>query len=73
MAQKDGLVSRKKASAGVDGEGEDVAEDPLEAYATELVAKAERGEIDPLVGRSEELERMAHILVRRRKNNPYPR
>ena len=68
--RKDGLVSRKKASAGVDGEGEDVAEDPLEAYATELVAKAERGEIDPLVGRSEELERMAHILVRRRKNNP---
>ena len=68
--RKDALVSRKKAGAGVDGEEDDVAEDPLEAYATELVAKAERGEIDPLVGRSEELERMAHILVRRRKNNP---
>ena len=68
--RKDGLVSRKKASAGVDSDGDEVAEDPLEAYATELVAKAERGEIDPLVGRAEELERMAHILVRRRKNNP---
>ena len=71
--RKDGLVSRKKAGAGVDGEGEDVAEDPLEAYATELVAKAERGEIDPLVGRSEELERMAHILVGRRRTTPASR
>ncbi len=70
--RKDGLVSRKKAGAGAgsNGEEETVAEHPLEAYATELVEKAKRGEIDPLVGRVTELERMAHILVRRRKNNP---
>jgi ATP-dependent Clp protease ATP-binding subunit ClpA len=67
--RKDGLVSRRKATAG-DGEDGEVAENPLDAYATELVAKAARGEIDPLIGRTEELERMAHILVRRRKNNP---
>jgi len=67
--RKDGLVSRRKAHAGDDEEGE-VAEHPLEAYATELVARAAKGEIDPLIGRTEELERMAHILVRRRKNNP---
>jgi len=67
--RKDGLVGRNRASAGADDDGE-VAENPLEAYATELVEKASRGEIDPLIGRAEELERMAHILVRRRKNNP---
>jgi len=67
--RKDGIVSRKKANAGDEEEGE-VAENPLEAYATELVAKAAKGEIDPLIGRHEELERIAHILVRRRKNNP---
>ena len=67
--RKDGLVSRGKATAGEDGDGE-VAEHPLEAYATELVAKAAEGKIDPLIGRTEELQRLAHILVRRRKNNP---
>ena len=67
--RKDGLVSRSKTPAG-DGEDGEVAENPLDAYATELVAKAANGQIDPLIGRTEELERIAHILVRRRKNNP---
>jgi ATP-dependent Clp protease ATP-binding subunit ClpA len=44
--------------------------DPLEAYATDLVAKAARGFIDPLVGREHELERVVQVLCRRRKNNP---
>ena len=44
--------------------------DPLEAYATDLVARAARGEIDPLIGRKVELERMIQVLARRRKNNP---
>jgi ATP-dependent Clp protease ATP-binding subunit ClpA len=67
--RKDGLVNRGPASAGVDDDGE-VAENPLDAYATELVAKAAAGKIDPLIGRNEELQRIAHVLVRRRKNNP---
>jgi len=67
--RKDGLVNRGSASAGVDDDGE-VAENPLDAYATELVAKAAAGKIDPLIGRDEELQRIAHVLVRRRKNNP---
>ncbi len=44
--------------------------DPLEAYAVELVAKATRGEIDPLIGRATELDRVIQVLCRRRKNNP---
>ncbi|MEC9391601.1 MAG: ATP-dependent Clp protease ATP-binding subunit ClpA [Myxococcota bacterium] len=67
--RKDGLVGRSKATAGTEDDGE-VAEHPLEAYATELVAKAAAGKIDPLIGRKTELERIAHVLVRRRKNNP---
>ncbi|MDH4067284.1 MAG: AAA family ATPase, partial [Acidobacteriota bacterium] len=42
----------------------------LEAYAADLVAKAARGLIDPLIGRELELERMVQVLCRRRKNNP---
>jgi ATP-dependent Clp protease ATP-binding subunit ClpA len=44
--------------------------EPLEAYATDLVAKAARGQIDPLIGRDLEIERMLQVLCRRRKNNP---
>ncbi len=44
--------------------------DPLEAFATDLVAKAAKGAIDPLIGRQLELERMVQVLCRRRKNNP---
>jgi ATP-dependent Clp protease ATP-binding subunit ClpA len=44
--------------------------DPLEAYATDLVARAAAGKIDPLIGRALELERMIQVLCRRRKNNP---
>ena len=44
--------------------------DPLKAYATDLIAKAADGGIDPLIGRQLELERMVQVLGRRRKNNP---
>jgi ATP-dependent Clp protease ATP-binding subunit ClpA len=44
--------------------------DPLEAYATDLIARAAAGLIDPLIGRRLELERMIQVLCRRRKNNP---
>ncbi|MDN5870293.1 MAG: ATP-dependent Clp protease ATP-binding subunit ClpA [Nitrococcus sp.] len=43
---------------------------PLESFATDLNAKAERGEIDPLIGRRNEIERTIQVLCRRRKNNP---
>ena len=43
---------------------------PLESFATNLNEEAKAGRIDPLVGRAIELERVAQILARRRKNNP---
>ena len=44
--------------------------DPLQAYADDLIARAEKGGIDPLIGRQLEVERMVQVLCRRRKNNP---
>ncbi len=43
---------------------------PLDAYASNLNELARQGRIDPLVGREMEVERVAQILARRRKNNP---
>jgi ATP-dependent Clp protease ATP-binding subunit ClpA len=42
----------------------------LERFALNLNEEAEAGRIDPLVGRDYEVERVAQILSRRRKNNP---
>ena len=42
----------------------------LEAFATNLNEQAKKGKVDPLVGRTEEVERVIQILCRRRKNNP---
>ena len=42
----------------------------LEAYAINLNEQARSGRIDPLIGRSHEIERTIQVLSRRRKNNP---
>jgi ATP-dependent Clp protease ATP-binding subunit ClpA len=45
-------------------------ESALDKYCVDLNAKARKNEIDPLIGRSHEVERCIQILCRRRKNNP---
>jgi ATP-dependent Clp protease ATP-binding subunit ClpC len=42
----------------------------LSVYGTDLTAKARAGELDPVIGRNEQEERMVTILSRRTKNNP---
>jgi len=42
----------------------------LSKYTEELTAKAARGEIDPLIGREDILDKTIHVLCRRFKNNP---
>ena len=44
--------------------------DPLESFTIDLIKRARQGKIDPLIGRSEEIERAVLVLCRRRKNNP---
>ncbi|WP_370310971.1 ATP-dependent Clp protease ATP-binding subunit ClpA [Salipiger bermudensis] len=45
-------------------------ESALGKYCVDLNAKAEIGDIDPLIGRDQEVERCIQVLCRRRKNNP---
>jgi ATP-dependent Clp protease ATP-binding subunit ClpA len=45
-------------------------ESALEKYCVDLNQKAEVGDIDPLIGRDDEVERCIQVLCRRRKNNP---
>jgi len=67
-----GAAAQPGARPGAPGDDEGVGpqRDPLETFATDLVARAAAGRIDPLIGRDQELERMVQVLCRRRKNNP---
>ncbi len=42
----------------------------LDTYGTDLTDKAKRGELDPVIGRDKQMERLVTILSRRTKNNP---
>ena len=58
------------ADAGTGERGTATARDPLGAYALNLTDRAKAGALDPLIGRTLELQRTLEILCRRRKNNP---
>ncbi|KAL7550351.1 hypothetical protein ACHAWF_013613, partial [Thalassiosira exigua] len=45
-------------------------DDPLEKYGVDFTARAAKGELDPVIGRDDEIRRAIQILSRRTKNNP---
>jgi ATP-dependent Clp protease ATP-binding subunit ClpA len=51
-------------------EGVKPSGDPLDTFTVNLVNKASKGLIDPIIGREVELTRTVQTLCRRRKNNP---
>jgi len=70
-------ADRDDEEAGAEGhhaegeaEGGDIENEALDAYCVNLNEKAKEGRIDPLIGRSAEIERTIQILCRRSKNNP---
>jgi len=45
-------------------------QEALSKYSVDLTDKARKGELDPIVGRDEEIRQIVDILMRRRQNNP---
>jgi ATP-dependent Clp protease ATP-binding subunit ClpA len=62
--------SASTGAAGIDDEPPSASRDPLAAYCSNLTTRARQGLLDPLIGRSDELQRTIEVLCRRRKNNP---
>jgi len=54
----------------IDTQSADEALEALEQYGIDLNKKAIDGELDPVIGRDEEVQRMMQILIRKTKNNP---
>jgi ATP-dependent Clp protease ATP-binding subunit ClpC len=60
----------EEAAAG-GGSGRKESKTPaLKAFGRDLTESAAKGELDPVIGRAEEIERVIQILCRRSKNNP---
>src|SRR5471032_2566822 len=61
--------SGEKAAAGAEKKGE-VKTPALKAFGRDLTEIARKGDMDPVIGRKNEIERVIQILCRRTKNNP---
>ncbi|MFK7837104.1 MAG: type VI secretion system ATPase TssH [Sulfitobacter sp.] len=74
MGAQDGSVT---GGGAVPGEASDAMApaqmgkgEALEQFCTDLTEQARNGEIDPIVGRDEEIRQIVDVLMRRRQNNP---
>jgi ATP-dependent Clp protease ATP-binding subunit ClpB len=63
------LKELRKGKKADDATGE-VTFEALNKYAINLNEQAEKGKLDPVIGRDEEIRRVLHILSRKTKNNP---
>ncbi len=61
--------SGEKAAAGAEKKGE-IKTPALKAFGRDLTEIARKGDMDPVIGRKNEIERVIQILCRRTKNNP---
>ncbi len=59
-----------RGGAKIDSKSAEEKLEALEKYGIDLTAKAKEGELDPVIGRDEEIQRMMQILIRKTKNNP---
>ena len=53
-----------------EGDKKDVKTPALRAFGRDLTELSRKGELDPVIGRNNEIERVIQILCRRTKNNP---
>lgn len=79
LEDEEGVRPRERQRSRDDADGRNMGEkddkdeedrSALARYTVDMVARAKKGGIDPLVGRETELNRTIEILARRRKNNP---
>jgi len=67
-------VERTKIPSGGpvkdESEGKTGGDSMLRKFSIELVERASKGELDPVIGREDEVKRVIRILARKKKNNP---
>jgi ATP-dependent Clp protease ATP-binding subunit ClpC len=67
----DEFVGMEEGAAGPKGEKKGEVKTPaLKAFGRDLTEIARKGDMDPVIGRKDEIERVIQVLCRRTKNNP---
>ena len=65
-----GYQGKEPVTAGVPNEGVPAGSAVLDQFGRNLTQAAREGKLDPVIGRSKEIERVMQVLSRRTKNNP---
>jgi ATP-dependent Clp protease ATP-binding subunit ClpB len=69
-AQLDSAIASMRGGETVQDENAEESRQALEKYTIDLTARSEKGKLDPVIGRDEEIRRTIQVLQRRTKNNP---
>jgi len=63
-------IESSRGGAKIDSQSSDETLESLEKYGIDLTLQAHEGNLSPVIGRDEEINRMMQILIRKTKNNP---
>ncbi len=63
-------IEKMRGGEKVQSENAEEQRQALEKYTIDLTARSEKGKLDPVIGRDEEIRRVIQVLQRRTKNNP---
>lgn len=63
-------IDTVRGGQSIDDPAAEESRQALDKYTVDLTARAEAGELDPVIGRDDEIRRTVQVLQRRTKNNP---
>jgi ATP-dependent Clp protease ATP-binding subunit ClpB len=69
-ANIEAAIEKVRGGEKVQSESAEDQRQALEKYTIDLTARSEKGKLDPVIGRDEEIRRVIQVLQRRTKNNP---
>ncbi|HEV7490805.1 MAG TPA: ATP-dependent chaperone ClpB [Rhodanobacteraceae bacterium] len=69
-ANIEAAIEKMRGGEKVQSENAEDQRQALEKYTIDLTARSEKGKLDPVIGRDEEIRRVIQVLQRRTKNNP---
>ena len=69
-ANIEAAIEKMRGGEKVQSENAEDQRQSLEKYTIDLTARSEKGKLDPVIGRDEEIRRVIQVLSRRTKNNP---
>lgn len=69
-AKFEATLKEKRGSQKITDDNPEAKFDALKKYSRDLTELAEKGKLDPVIGRDEEIRRVIQVLSRRTKNNP---